>query len=179
MDRTELSIAMKKVAWAYVFLHFHLNIMNLDIFADWWGFILILKAIDVFKHTEPSTELLRPIGVALAIIEGVQWGMNFLQISVEFYVFEIIYAVISLYFHFQLLTNIADIALRYGCEEERKIRRFVVIRTISIAAISMPLDWVDYEWLIYVITGTQLIITVWTCILLFCLSESLAEENVA
>ncbi|MBR6801305.1 MAG: hypothetical protein IKM61_06110 [Eubacteriaceae bacterium] len=175
MSRAQISEGVKKIAWSYVFIYFHFNLGTIDILPDWWGYILILKGIEVLKDDEPSIYLLKPLGMMLAVYNVLIWLVKILGISLDIPLIGIIINVLLLYFNFQLLTNIADIAKRYDCREEKKIRKLIIIRTIISAIGSAPVNWLEIEWAVYAIGISTLIIALWTGILLFCLRDSLRE----
>ncbi len=175
MTRYEISEGIRKIAWSYVFIYFHINLGTIDILPDWWGYILILKGIDILKNDEPSIALLRPLGIIFTAYNILLWGIKIIGVRIDIYILDIITSVLLLYFNFQLLTNIADIAKRYSCKEEAKIRKLIIVRTIITALISAPIDIDGYEWVIILIAVTTLIIAIWTGILLFCLKESIME----
>ncbi len=175
MSRREVSEGIKKIAWSYVFIYFHFNLGTIDILPDWWGYVLILKGIDILKADEPSIALLRPMGIMFTVWNVISWGMKIIGSVIDIYILNIILSVLLLYFNFQLLTNIADIAKRYSCKEEGKIRRLIIIRTIITAFTSAPINWSEYEWVIVIIAIITLLIAIRTGILLFCLRESILE----
>ncbi len=175
MTRKDVSEGIRKVAWSYVFIYFHFNLGTIDILPDWWGYVLILKGIDILKDDEPSIALLKPLGSIFAGYNVLAWFLKIVGISADIPIISIILNVILLYFNFQLLTNIADIAKRYECKEERKIRKLIIIRTVISAVTAAPVNWIKYRWVLVTFAAVTLIIAVWTMILLFCLKESILE----
>lgn len=172
---------IRKIAWSYVFIYFHFNLGTIDILPDWWGYMLILKGIKILTEDEPSISLLEPLCGLCVGYNIITWAVKIVGITVDIYLWNLIYSVLLLYFNFQLLTNIADIARKYNCSEERRIRQLIIIRTVISAFLSIPLEWIKYEWVVYAAGITTLIIAIWTGILLFTLRDSLREgidENV-
>ena len=118
---------IKQISLGYIFLYFNINLGTLNIMPDWLGMIFIIRSIPAIAQYEPSAQLLKIPATLLALWEGFEWiaklfGMNsaygFLGWGSE--IISIIIGVLSIYFHFQLLTNLADIAGTFGLEERRK-----------------------------------------------------------
>lgn len=112
-----LSSIAKKLGWGYILIHAHINLGTLDILPDWLGYLLIYQAICLLEDEEESAGLLKPMGIGLGAWAGICWVMKLFGVSVNMYLITLIVSVISLYFHFQLLTNMrrwrkATIALR-------------------------------------------------------------------
>ena len=119
------------VAWGYVFLYLDftlsINAFTLSLLPDWACYALMLAAIPGLADYERSTLLLRPLAWLLLAWEGVLWLLKLFGISEPsgswWYLPVLLAAVLNLYFHFQLLTNLADIASAFGCARARSIRQ--------------------------------------------------------
>ena len=105
--------AIGAIAWGYLLLHLDINLGSINILPEWLGYLLMLSALPVLAQEIPSALLLKPLGEILALWEGVQWVMKLLGREFSPYLIEVIIGVVSLYFHFQLLTNLAELAGRY------------------------------------------------------------------
>ena len=79
----------------------------------------------------------------------------------------------GLYFHFQLLTNLAEIAGWYGCPEQRKILCLRTVRTLLVTGLSLPVPWARYAGLTLGVAVVNLAAALWICSLLFSLRSSL------
>lgn len=177
MGQENLAGAVKNIAWGYVLLHLNLNLGTLNILPNWLGYLLMLGALSILGEHEPSALLLRPLGILLAVWEGSLWGLAIFGISFDLSVFNLIAAVVSLYFHFQLLTNLAVLAEKNCCTEQRRILHLRTVRTLLITLLALPIPWVQYVGLTIGIVIVNLIVAIWICSVLFALSHAL-EDNV-
>lgn len=132
-----------KAAWGYFFLYFSINI-NIDagevsLLPTFAGYILFLKTIDMLKQEERELTLLRTLGIVLTVWHIIEWISNCfaLNLSGNLQFITIIKSLINLYFHFQLLTNLASIAQKYqqeGCEQDKKLLKYRTVQTIMLTA---------------------------------------------
>lgn len=175
MKRQSLTDGIKLIAWGYILLHLNINFVTINVLPNWLGYILILRALPVLGEYEPSALLIRPIGIGLAIWEGVLWVMTALKSSFDFYIIGIIASVISLYFHFQLLTNLADVSKQFGCEEHSRILTLRTVRTVLMTLLVLPFSWNDYFSLTVFIIIVNVIVALWINVVLFSVRFSLGK----
>ena len=168
MERKDLLCrAIKKIAWAYVFLYFDINLGTIDILPAFGAYWIFYKAIrDSISLEEETANLLKPIAILLVIYQSILWLLRCFAIPTEILLITEIGAVVSLYFHFQLLTNLADIARRYQCPQERFLLRFRTMQTIlqTILAFTTPFEELYTISLILVII--QIVIVICLCFVL-------------
>lgn len=173
-----MSFAIKMVAIGYLFMRLNFSIGNLHLIPNWVGYLLIWHALSDIAEEEPSAKLLRPFAVILAVWEGVKWlvllfGGNLSEIGIG-----VIVTVISIYFDFQLMTNLANIAERHGCPEKNKILTMRTILTISGTLMVFPIPWNEYRGFTIIFLIITAVIALWLCVVLFSLKRSLEEiEN--
>ena len=139
-DYNRLYNALSKVAWGYFFTYFNFNLNTVSITPNFVGYILIFLAIDILKDEVSEVALLKPLAVILILWHGVCWfaswgGMN-LENETGF--FSIITALVNLYFHFQLLTNLAAVAVRYQPEGMALDDNLLQYRTLMTVLIPQP-----------------------------------------
>ncbi len=175
----KLTGAVKQIAWGYVLLHVDLNLGTINVLPAWLGYVLILSALPVLAMEEESAALLRPLNILLALWEGILWLTAILGISFNSYVPEVLEAALSLYFHFQLLTNLADMAEKYGCFEQKSLLLLRTVRTILITILTFPVPWQKYTILAIAVIGTNIVIAICICSVLFSLAKSLKTEVIA
>ena len=140
------------VALGYLLIHLEINLGTLDILPDWVGFLLMVEAIGELAEQQPSARLLRPLGLLLAAWNFVAWVDAIFSIDLswgggfsDLPVLALVIRVVSLYFHFQLLTNIADAAEGYIPDQCAILRRRRTMQTLFLTLIALPLPWTD-EW---------------------------------
>lgn len=133
-----------KIAWSYIFLYLDVNLGTLNILPKWAAFLLIYQAIDLLEEEDPQLALLRPFCLLLGGWQGFQWVYVFFA-GQEFapLLLSLIIQVVSLYFHFQLLTNLAGLARRYqpeGAELDARLLRLRTVQTIVITVTAFLYD---------------------------------------
>lgn len=111
-----------RIFWGYFFIYCNLNLGPVDVFPGWVGYIFLLTALPGIAELEPSAELLKPFTYILMawdvfqMLAGFISGNDALQ---QLYGLGAVMAVVGLYFHFQLLTNLAQIAERQRSTHDR------------------------------------------------------------
>lgn len=200
-DRAAFYRAISHVAWAYLFLHLNINLGSLNILPDWVGYLLILSALNTLGEEEPSAPLLRPLGELLALWEGVRWVMALLGREVSLYPVDLVAGILALYFHFQLLTNLAQIARRYPPPGEsveaipgagsgqpsnppaplwKRLLRLRTARTLLITvSILVPVLFLTWSALAITLVAAHLVVAILLMSALFRLRRSFAptDEN--
>ena len=179
-----LSSIAKKLGWGYILIHAHINLGTLDILPDWLGYLLIYQAICLLEDEEESAGLLKPMGIGLGAWAGICWVMKLFGVSVNMYLITLIVSVISLYFHFQLLTNMAALAEGYDCPQSGTLLKLrnvrVVMETISVILLSVLAgtgeEWA--QWMVIVLAFVQLIVMVVLMFLLFDLSRTFRDMEI-
>lgn len=172
MNSDHLADAVRRIAWGYVLLHVNFHLGTLNLLPNWLGYVLILSALPILWECRPSALLLRPLGILLAAWEGLLWGAALFGLPFESTVLSLIAAAVSLYFHFQLLTDLAGLAERFGCPERRKILRLRTVKTLLTSAFSLPVPWEGYVTLATGAAVVNLIVVLWICSVLFSLRHS-------
>lgn len=160
---------ISKAAWGYFFLYFNINLDTVNILPAFVGYLLFLSAITLLKDEERELSLLSTPGVIMALWAGVEWLASFAGIKIEgtWPFIDIVISLINLYFHFQLLTNLASIATKYqpdGYNLDAKLLRYRTLQTIMLTAIEIVVylhPWFSEVWaiislcmiIIYLIAG--------------------------
>ena len=177
MEREKLADAVQQIAWGYLLLHININLGTLNILPNWLGYVLMLSVLPLLGEAAPSALLLRPLGILLALWEGVIWALTIFGVSFDGTVLSTIAAAVSLYFHFQLLTNLAELAERHSCPEQRRILHLRTVRTLLITVFSLPIPWMKYQVLSIGMAAVSIIVAFWICIVLFAFRSSLSETS--
>lgn len=177
MKQQDLCNAIKKIAWGYIFLHINFNLNTINILPNWVAYILFVQALPILGEEEESANLLRPLGIMLAVLEGVYWiNTGFLGGELPTGVMDIITSVLSLYFHFQLLTNLADIAHKYECSQEKKLLTLRTVKTILTTVITIANSFIIVNWAIYAIIIALVVVTIWICTVIFSFKNELERK---
>lgn len=185
-SRSALSSAVGKIAWGYLFLHLHINLGALDILPDWVFFFLLLQALQDLGETIPSMKLLRPLAILLGLWSAVQWIGILFGISLKQSGWSVLRLALSLYLHYQLLTDLSVLATQSGIPGTAKwILQLRTARTVLETLYQLPLvwSWANEIWpdgtqVVLWITSALYILTVFLiCHALFTLRRALAAED--
>ena len=184
-DIRNLYHGLDRAAWGYFFLYFNINIGSVSMLPTFVGYLLFLSAIRLLEHEERELELLWPLGILLALWHSADWILSLMGgnlYGVQF--IDLIRDAFNLYFHFQLLTNLASIALRHQPQEaelDQRMLRCRTLQTLMITAIwilNYFSKWFGDYWgfisglmgVVYVIAGVCLMRAI------FALRKSLPQE---
>lgn len=129
-----------KAAWGYFFIYIDFKINSVSILPAFVGYLLFLSAIRYLRQEEPELELLRPLGVVLVLWHGLNWLGSFFGVGPggTWQVADILVSMVNLYFHFQLLTNLATIARKYqpeGYTLDEELLRYRTVQTVVLTAL--------------------------------------------
>lgn len=172
-NRENLAVALSQIAWSYVFLLLNFNLGTVNILPNWVGMLLIYKALPVLAQWQPSARLLAPLVVLLGGVEGVSWLLAMAEISLPGIV-SILFAVVNLYVHFQLLTNLADLADNLGCAQGRTLRILRNVNVLLNTCTALPIPWNSIPLAVYLLMGVALILLIALLRNLFSLRSAIA-----
>lgn len=176
-ERKGLYSSLGKIAWGYALIYLHFNINTIDLLPSWAGWLLICSALPgLARAGEPSALLLNPPCGLLAAWEAVTWLLTAVGEPTELWGLWLIAAVLTLYVHFQLFTNLASAAGRFGCPQRRSL---LVLRTVNVVfttLLSLPLPFDEGGgWLIWPFLVLSLVIIVWTIVVMNTFQASLRD----
>ena len=160
---------LKRVAWGYFFLYFNFNLFTVNLLPGFVGYILFLSAVTLMRDEERELSLLYTLGVIMALWTGAEWlvGLVGLKIDGLWQFADIIISITNLYFHFQLLTNLASIAEKYQTDErsfDKTLLRYRTFQTVMLTVvyvIQFFSPWMSEVWtaisvctaIVYIIAG--------------------------
>lgn len=169
MERKEqLAKAIKNIGWGYVMLYFDINLGTIDILPAWWSYFWFFREgiNEGISEEEESVNLLKPLGLVLGIYNLITWFMAMFGITSDMFLITEVMSVISLYFHFQLLTNLANIAGKYGCAQKSSILNLRTVQTILLTILAFTVHFEEIYVLSICIMIAQVIVTVCICVVL-------------
>lgn len=166
MDRKEqLYKAIKRIGWGYVMLYFDINLGTIDILPAFYGFWFFYEAIrDGISQEEESANLLKPIAVLLGIYHAITWLLHIFMIPTDIFLLNELSSVTSLYFDFQLLTNLAAIARRYGCPQEKTLLHFRTIQTILLTVLAFTTQFEELSEVSIILVIVQIVVMICLCV---------------
>ena len=183
METKTLSSAIKKVAISYILIYLHINISAIDILPDWLGYFLIVLVLPIISEKEKSAQLLKPSGIAIGIWNIFEDVLKIAGDELNLTVISLIFSIITIYFHFQLITNVANLDI----EEPTKKRLLnlrtatVILHTVLTFSLFIPtvidIDNEIYTYVLMIMLIPQLIICFWISGELFKLSKALKEKE--
>ena len=131
-----LAYKIGHIGWGYIFMYLDVNLGTLDILPSWAGYLFILSALPVLSEYEKSAALLRNLAILLTGWAVLEWVMTIFGITSAagsmgtlINIAATIIGVVSIYFHFQMLTNLAEIAGQLGLDERKE--RLLKLRTVN------------------------------------------------
>ncbi len=132
-----ISYGIKNVAIGYIFIYFNINIGVMDILPGWAGYLIILSALPVLAQKEKSAILLKSFGIFMTVVYVAKWILdifgNFnLPFDFKFEIVDIFISIIQVYFHFQLITNIADLS-----PSGKRRKRLLVLRAVNAISVAL------------------------------------------
>lgn len=174
-----LSKQLYNIAAAYFVLHVDFTLFIVNVFPDWLGYIFILSALTVIREEEPSIMLLRPLCLILIAWEGIKWLAAILGVSMSYALLDLIVLVVQLYLHFQLLTNLAEVALRHGSVPSHdNLLIYRTVRTAMVTILYLLTPWMEANhWINAAMVSVYVIAGLLICRDLYCLSEDVRREG--
>ncbi len=183
METKTLSYAIKRIAVSYIFIYFSINIMVIDILPEWLGYFMIVSVLPVLSEEERSAQLLKPFGITLGIWNIIEWGMKITGTEWDLTLIGLIIGIITIYFHFQLITNIANLDI-----EQPKRKRLLTLRTVIVILHTLLTLWMFipknlldeevYTLIIMFMGVPQVILCFWIAGELFGLAKTMREEEI-
>ena len=139
-DYQKLYTGIGRAAWGYFFIYFDINLNTVSILPSFIGYLLFLSAINHLCDEERELNLLRTLGIILTVWHIASWFASFGGIKLDGMLpaVDIIIGVVNIYFHFQLLTNLASIAAKYQSEDhefDAKLLRYRTMQTVMLTAV--------------------------------------------
>ena len=184
METKTLSSAIKKIAISYILIYLHVNISVIDILPDWLGYFLIVSVLPIISEKEKSAQLLKPFGIAIGIWNIFEDVLKIAGDELNLSVISLVFNVVTIYFHFQLITNITNLDI----EEAKKKRLLnlrtatVLLHTVTSLALLVPtmfdIDYEIYSYFVIVMLIPQLVICFWISFELFKISKDMKEKEV-
>lgn len=188
-DYKKLYDGISNVAWGYLYLYFDINLGTVSILPSFVGYLLFLSAINLLQDEERDLKLLRTLGILMTIWHAADWLASWVAIDLDgkSQFIDITVSLVNMYFHFQLLTNLASIATKYQPDEEEfdlKLLRGRTIQTIMLTVIMIltRLASVFSEAWAYVSLGiaiAYIAVMIYLMVTLFRFRRCLPTENEA
>ena len=177
--------ALGNIAWGNLLILLDVNLGRLDVLPNWVGYLLIFYAIGYLADEVRDLPLLKPFCVLLGAAELLDWLAVFFtgeSLTGRLFLVNALLVCVSLYFHFQLLTDLAGLA---GRQEEAGplARRLLGCRNVEAVTrvLALLLAWLPGpEGLLTALTALLVIVGLVVCVIiahdLFALRRFFPEE---
>lgn len=164
-ERQRLHGGLGQAAWGYFFLLFNFEINGLNLLPHFVGYILLLLALKKLGEEQgPQRDLalLRPLCLFLVIYHLVAWFGLLQPLSFALFL-SLLAMAATVYFHFQFLTNMAELAEEVqppGSGLAERIKRWRSIYVVLHTAAFVVLQFWDWQegWLVWLLAA---MIIVW------------------
>lgn len=167
-ERLRSSLSVIIVGCVFSHISFSIGPVNFT----WLAYLFMLSGFPDLEKDIPEIGLLRPLAKGLAAWYAARSALGLVGISLNFYAAELIVAVLALYYHFQLLTNLAELARIHAWPHYQRILQLRSARTILITLTAIPTltpIFNESAVLLYFTAAIQIAITLWIVILLLLL----------
>ena len=167
-ESNQLYTGLSQAAWGYFFLTFDFNLGTVSVLPRFVGFYLLFSAIGKLSMERRDLNLLRPLCILLTGWSGMDWLLSWRGGDIEGHILflDLLVTVVTLYFHFQFLTDMSALAEAYQPDDDSlsgRIRSHRTAYTLIVTAIAL-LDTLSqvfpWEWWPGIIVFAALI----TCI---------------
>ncbi len=177
INHRRMSKTMYNLAAAYFILHVDINLFVVNILPDWLSYIFILNALPIIGELEPSAKLLRPLCLILIVWELFRWVAPMFGITETSQLLSLIILIVQLYLHFQLLTNLANIALYYQrMAAQKNLLIYCAVRTVIATQLYIMMPWMEDSLLIGIgMMVVYLLIGLFIGRELYCLSKEIEQ----
>lgn len=176
-----------KTAWGYFFISFNFSIGGFNLLPSFIGYLLFLSAITDLEEEERELSLLRTLAILLCVwnVGSSFTAMIGFSLDGQFQFLDIILDLVHLYFHFQLLTNLASIAARYQDGEDeidKNLLGYRTTQTVMLTATTMlemlaPRFGEFYTIILLIMVILYVIVSICIMANLFRLRRYLTEEE--
>jgi len=134
MKQNDYTQAVRNIAWGNIMLLLNINLgingNTVDFLPGWLGYLLFYNAIVAIGTVNRQTSLLKPLAILLGVTEAVLWTADLLGLTFNLPVISMIKSVLKMYFMFQLLTDIRDIAQSHNSRYTGSIRATRALITV-------------------------------------------------
>lgn len=172
----EYAGAIKRIAYGYIICFFDINIGTLNLLPDWLGILMIYQSLTPISKYDKSVKLLDSTIMIIFIYEAFNWLLTIFTLEINIYVINVIFRIISLYFHFQLITNIADIAREHHYNKYKTLLISRTLKAVSITISALPISWEMFSFGMLIYTLVTFFIE--GCIIYYLFNYASFEENV-
>lgn len=185
-DNITIRQALTRIAWAYVLLYLDFNLgvngHSLNVLPNWAGYLLIFSAIALLGERLRDLLLLKPFCVLLGVVSAADWVWVLLagqKLTSRLFLFFILITCVGIYFRFQMLTDLAQLAEDNGIRAD-SLRFCRNAEAVIQVVLMLPLPWEEHAALSIVYGGllvAGLIVCAFIIYQLFVLRNHFPEQE--
>lgn len=173
-----LKSGLEGIMYGFVFLFIDVNLGRLNIFPDWVGYLLFRESFDRLGNYEPDVLLLKPLATLLAVYDAARWLALLLGFSHTIMAVEVVATVAVLYFCYQLLTDLGNLAVRCGVPSGTWFYRLRVLQaamTTLLMLFRVVFIGPESPWLLWSVTGLSMVSGICVLLAVHALHRALKE----
>ena len=183
-EREKLAAGLGCAAWGYFFLLFNFEINGFNLLPEFLGYALFFGALEHFAGSGPDWAGLKPLCLFLLICNLLNYGQIIDALPVGRFV-TLLMVVAQIYFHFQFLSGVAELAASEAAEEQLA-GKFLGWRTVYIVLMTGVCvllyffngDWESWLiWPVLLLGFAEMVAEFWLMLALFKLRRILRQKG--
>lgn len=187
MHEKNLYKAMGWIAWGSLVGFIELNGFDIPLSLGWLSYLFFLIALPTLAHYVPSIQSLRPFAILLMLYHIAYWVTVDLlhlvhvdSLQSPWMLAQTIVFIIAIYFDFQLLSYLADIAEQFALNQAKSListrNLYIISASIFFLLAFLPESMLMSFSIIFLIAGIVLTVTsIRIIFLLFSIRKSLKD----
>ena len=176
-QRDALRAAVRRIAWGFLVILLDINLGTIDVLPNWLGYVWMVRALPVLDRETPTAHLLDPLGVLLAAWAFIVWLFKIFGHTADWPLPGLLATVIALYFDFQLLTNLSDIAAKYGWPRQKALLTLRSVQVLLLTGTYLLVAFFPNTTALTALVVVNLAVAIWICKTLFSFQRFLAEPT--
>lgn len=116
-ERERLAAGLGCAAWGYFFLLFNFEINGFNLLPEFVGYALFFRALEHFSGTGRDFAGLKSLCLFLLVYNLLNW-ISFWEVMPGIMFLELLVVAAQIYFHFQLLSGVAELAASEAADEQ-------------------------------------------------------------
>lgn len=131
-----LTKSLRRIAWGWVLLHVNFSVGNCNLLPDWLGYIFLLNGLTGITAYVPQASLLFSFGMGLGAVSLVQWLVALVGIEFSSLWLTVLTSIVSLYFQFQMLHDLATLSDENHCMVGSSLRQLAIGNLLCCTALT-------------------------------------------
>ena len=162
-----LILYMKKIFWGFIFIfldfHVGVNLMKINFIPDFVGYILIYQGFTEFRQESGYFEKARPLAMALSVLAGVTFILDFMGISATNLTLSQIFTVsifaIDIYMMYCLISGIGEMEYKEHRDYNAASLKSLWITTVILELVTLVGSYLSLFTMYGIYTAIILLVT--------------------